>query len=72
MPTTRNDAGGPDKGGWREELAIARAKGSLRDAFPFAAAGLPAKSQTNEALHGSRWERFFCFRAFTYASIAQP
>ena len=65
-------AGRPEEGGWREGLATTRDKGSLRDAFPFLATGLPAKSQTNESLHGSRWERFFCFRAIAYASIAQP
>ena len=43
---------------WGRELAAARAVGSLRDAFPLPAGGIPAKSQTNEILHGSRWERF--------------
>ena len=33
-------AGSPEEGGWREGLATTRAKGSLRDAFPFLATGL--------------------------------
>ena len=44
---------------WRRELATTRAVGSLRDAFPLPAGGIPAKSQTNEILHGSRREHFF-------------
>ena len=50
-------AGRPEEGGWREGLATTRAKGSLRDAFPFAAAGLPANFSTRVAW---LFEPLFC------------
>ena len=54
-------------GGWREGLATTRAKGSLRDAFPFAAAGLPANFSTRVAW---LFEPLFCLYASFRASTS--